>query len=62
VPVGFGMYVPVLIRFDQGEAITRVLVVGPSTEAVFRLPAKPSTVELNPFESVLAEVKTEGWD
>jgi hypothetical protein len=62
VPVGFGMYVPVLIKLAEGEAIIRMLVVGPSTETVIRLPSKPSTVELNPFESVLADVKTEGWD
>jgi hypothetical protein len=27
-----------------------------------RLPARPKAIELNPFESVLAEVKTEGWN
>ena len=62
VPRKFGMYVPVLIKFDQGEALIRMLVIGPSTEAVVHLPAEPKKMELNPLESVLAEVKTEGWD
>ena len=62
VPSSFGMYVPLLIKFDQGEALVRMLVRGPSTEAVVHLPAAPKTMELNPLESVLAEVKTEGWD
>jgi hypothetical protein len=61
VPETFVMYVPVLIKFDEGEAMIRVLVKGPSTEAVVRLPAPPRTITLNPLESVLAEVKTEGW-
>src|SRR5260370_20788620 len=62
VPGSFGMYVPLLIKFEQGEALIRMLVRGPSTEAVVHLPAAPKTMELNPLESVLAEVKTEGWD
>ena len=62
VPSSFGMYVPLLIKFDQGEALVRMLVRGPSTEAVVHLPAAPKTMELNPLESVLVEVKTEGWD
>ena len=62
VPETFAMYVPVLITFDQGEAILRMLVRGPTTEATVRLPARPKQVKLNPLESVLAEVKTEGWD
>jgi len=39
-----------------------MLVIGPSSEAVVHLPAEPKKMELNPLESVLAEVKTEGWD
>ncbi len=61
VPDDFAMYVPVLIKFAQGEAMVRVLVRGPTTDATLKLPAEPKTVELNPLESVLAEVKTEGW-
>lgn len=57
----FGMYVPVLIKFDQGEAMIRMLVRGPTTDVRVRLPAEPKTMQLNPLESVLAEVKTEGW-
>jgi hypothetical protein len=56
------MYVPVLIKFDEGEAMIRMLVRGATTEAVVRLPAPPKQVTLNPLESVLAEVKTEAWD
>jgi hypothetical protein len=61
VPDGFAMYVPVLIKFDQGEAIVRMLVRGPTTDAKIRLPAEPKSMQLNPLESVLAEVKTEDW-
>lgn len=31
------------------------------TELPVTLPAKPKDVEFNPFLSVLAETKTEGW-
>jgi aminopeptidase N len=62
VPPSFGMYVPMLIKFDQGESLVRVLVRGPTTETTLRLPARPKSIELNPLESVLADVKTEGWD
>ena len=61
VPAGFGMYVPVLIKFGQGEALIRMLVRDQTTEAVVRLPVAPTEVMLNPLESVLAEVKTEAW-
>ena len=61
VPDDFAMYVPVSIKFAQGEALVRVLVRGPTTDATLKLPAEPKTIELNPLESVLAEVKTEGW-
>ena len=61
VPDDFAMYVPVLIKFAQGEAMVRVLVRGPTTETTLKLPAEPKTIELNPLESVLAETKTEGW-
>jgi aminopeptidase N len=61
VPDGFKMYVPVLIKFAQGEAMIRLLVRGDTTNATVRLPAQPVSMELNPLESVLADVKTEGW-
>ena len=61
VPQGFAMYVPILIKFDEGEAIVRVLVRGATTDATFRLPAQPKTMQLNPLESVLAEVKMEPY-
>jgi aminopeptidase N len=61
VPDNFGMYVPVLIKFDQGEAMIRMLVRGPTTEAKMHVPALPTTLQLNPLESVLAEVKMENW-
>jgi len=61
VPDGFAMYVPVLIKFDQGEALVRMLVRGPTTDTKVRLPAEPKAMQLNPLESVLAEVKTEEW-
>jgi len=61
VPPGFAMYVPILIKFDEGEAVIRMLVREETTEALVRLPATPRAVILNPLESVLADVRTEGW-
>lgn len=61
VPPGFGMYVPVLIKFQQGEAMVRILVRDTTTNAIIRVPTKPTSVVLNPLESVLADVKTESW-
>jgi len=55
------MPVPVLIKFDQGEAFVRMRVSGPTSEVRIRLPAEPKSLQLNPLESVLAEVKTEDW-
>jgi hypothetical protein len=58
----FMMPVPLRIQFpDAGVALVRVNVRGPVTEATLRVPAPPALLELNPFESVLAEVKTEAW-
>ncbi|HEV8399560.1 MAG TPA: M1 family aminopeptidase [Gemmatimonadales bacterium] len=61
VPESFAMYVPILIKFDEGEAIVRVLVRGATTDGTFRLPAQPKSMQLNPLESVLAEVKMEPY-
>jgi len=36
-------------------------VRGASAEGTLKLPLPPTHLELNPLESVLAEVKTEGW-
>jgi hypothetical protein len=55
---------PVPLRIElagRGHAYVRVNVRGPLTEAELRLPAEPTELELNPLESVLAEVKTEDW-
>ena len=62
VPEDFAMFVPVRIKFDQGETLVRLLVRGPTTEVQIHLPAQPVSMELNPLESVLADVKTEGWE
>jgi hypothetical protein len=61
VPDDFTMHVPLLIRFASGQAIVRVVVRGPLTNTSLTLPEQPTRLELNPLESVLAEVKTEGW-
>ena len=62
VPESFVMPVPVRIDFADGtQAFVRVNVKGTATEGTLHLPAEPLRVELNPFESVLADVKTEGW-
>jgi len=58
VPNGFVMFVPIVIKFAEGEALIRVLVRGATTDASFHLPAEPKTMQFNPLESVLAEVKT----
>ena len=62
VPSDFVMPVPLNIEFAGGARATiRVTVRGPLTQAELRVPAEPTKLELNPLESVLAEVKTEGW-
>jgi len=62
VPEDFVMPVPLQIELaDGGRAYFRVTVRGKATEATVQLPSEPKQVELNPLESVLAEVKTEGW-
>ena len=60
-PATFAMYVPLRIKFAEGEALVRVLVKGPLTEQTITLPAEAKAMELSPFESVLAVVKTEDW-
>ena len=62
VPPNFFMPVPLLIKFsDSSDVIIRVYVRGPVTEGEVAVPARPVRLELNPLESVLAEVKQEGW-
>jgi hypothetical protein len=62
VPPDFVMPVPLRVVFgDSSEVIVRVNVRGQATEGTVRVWAEPKRLELNPFESVLAEVKTEGW-
>ncbi len=62
VPSDFIMPVPVRIELaDGGHAFVRVNVRGPRTEVELRLPGEPQEVELNPLQSVLAEVKSEEW-
>src|SRR4029077_7924590 len=62
VPEDFVMPVPLQIELaDGGRAYFRVTVRGKATEATVQLPSEPKQVELTPLESVLAEVKTEGW-
>jgi hypothetical protein len=63
VPASFAMPVPVRIELaGGGHAFVRINVRGPRTEAELRLPGEPTKVELNPLQSVLAEVKTEEWE
>ena len=61
VPDDFVMPVPLLIRFADGEAYVRLTVKGPLTEVTLTVPGQPRRVELNAFESVLADVKTLDW-
>lgn len=62
VPSSFIMPVPLRIKFaDSSESFLRIVVHGPETEAAVPLPAKPVSLELNPFGSVLAVVRQEDW-
>ena len=61
VPDNFKMYVPILVTMQEGDGLVRILVKGPLTDATIRLPAMPKSLQLNPLESVLADVKTEAW-
>jgi len=63
-PKDFTMPVPLKITFVDTtmHALVRLGVTGPLTEATLDLPAEPKRLELNPLESVLAEVKEEGWE
>lgn len=63
VPEDFRMVVPIMLDFgDEGTATVRVDVSGPVTEVELPLlPRVPDDILFNPFEAVLAEVKTEDW-
>ena len=63
VPEDFQMIVPVDLDFgDDGSATVRVLVTGHETvRDLPLLPRRPDEIRFNPFESVLAETKTERW-
>src|SRR5439155_24290897 len=55
-PKEFMMPVPLLIQFaDSTHALVRVNVRGPVTEGQLRVPAEPTSLELNPLSSVLAD-------
>lgn len=64
VPKDFTMPVPLRITFadTSTHALVRLAVTGPLTETTLDLPAQPKRLELNPFESVLAQVKEESWE
>ena len=62
VPSSFIMPVPLLIKFgDSAEIFLRINVHGPVTETSIGVPAQPTRLELNPLQSVLANVKQEDW-
>jgi hypothetical protein len=62
VPRSFIMPVPLLIKFsDSAEVYVRVTSNGPLTEGQLALPRDPVRLELNPLQSVLANVKQEDW-
>ena len=64
VPTDFTMPVPLKITFTDTtmHALVRLGVTGPLTEVTLDLPAEPKRLELNPLESVLADVREESWD
>jgi hypothetical protein len=43
------------------HSVVRVVARGPVTEATVTVPSEPTSYEVNPWQSVLADVKTEGW-
>ncbi len=63
-PPDFTMPVPLKITFADTtlHALVRLGVTGPLTEVTLDLPAEPKRLELNPLESVLADVKEESWE
>lgn len=62
VPEDFLMPVPFTVKFPNGEQTPfRLYVRGSVTEAELVVPAEPRSVDFNPLESVLAEVKKERW-
>ncbi len=63
VPEDFRMIVPILVDCgDEGSALVPVNVTGPVTEGDLPLlPREPDAIVLNPYESVLAETRTERW-
>lgn len=62
VPETFVMPVPLTIEMEDGtRAVVRVNVQGRQVEGSVAVTQRPVRLELNPFESVLAETKTEGW-
>ena len=63
VPDDFRMIVPILLDFGaDGTALVPVNVTGPLTEGDLpMLPRRPDDIVFNPYESVLAETKTERW-
>ena len=62
-PDDFRMIVPILVDFgEEGSALIPVNVTGPVTEGYLPLlPREPDDIVFNPYESVLAETKTERW-
>ena len=64
VPDDFMMPVPLKIGFADTamHALVRIKVAGPVTDVTLDLPAEPKVLELNPLESVLANVKEESWE
>ncbi len=58
----FIMPVPLMIEFpDSSRVVVRINTRGTQVEGEIPLNAKPVRVEFNPLQSVLAEVKQEGW-
>src|SRR4029077_12500540 len=64
VPSEFTMPVPLKIGFADTpmHAFVPLNVTGPVSEATLDLPAEPKRLELNPFASVLAQVREEPWE
>lgn len=58
VSSSFKMPLPLIINFENGYTVGHMLVTGDKpVKKEFKLSEKPSSVELNPWESVLCEIK-----
>jgi aminopeptidase N len=58
VPQGFRMLVPIALQFaDRPTLVHRVWIDEPTVEVALPLPARPSAIEFNYLDAVIARVR-----